>query len=427
MAQRPANDHAKTVRNALSKNVVVDIGARVGYLVTRFFIPPFVLAHVGLEAYGLWATVFIIVSYVGISTFGISNVYIKYVAEYTARGEPERANALLSTGLVSTSALCLIIFALLLIWWPLVVNWLQVPDALQDAAYEVILLVVGIFLASLAFSGFSNALSGVQRQAAVQGIWVVAYVVATVLIFLLISQGRGIKGLAEAFFLRMIFEIGLSAVVAFLTLPWLKISPRSVLASHCDYSCLSGALCKSLGSWRLRLNSIERAVAVPLIGLQAAGLLDIGKKLPAMAASIPSAFASSFVPAASYLEGGLTGSEEGHEALMKLYLKGARYMNLAAGYVCGLLAAAPLPILDVWLGKRYPQAGFLMVSFAVATQVHLMTGPWTSILKGVGRPREEFWYAIPNILVLLLMLPLSRLVVGEWTAAGISAAVVSRQ
>jgi O-antigen/teichoic acid export membrane protein len=179
MGQRPANDHAKTVRDALSKNVVVDIGARVGYLVTCFSIPTFVLAHVGSEAYGLWATTFIIVSYVGISTFGISNVYIKYGTEYTARGEPQRANALLSTGLVTTTALCLIIFALLLIWWPLVVNWLQVPDALQDDASEVILLVVGIFLASLAFSGFSNALTGVQRQAAVQGIWVVAYVVET--------------------------------------------------------------------------------------------------------------------------------------------------------------------------------------------------------------------------------------------------------
>ena len=263
MAQRPVNDHAQTVRDALSKNVVIDIGARVGYLVTRFFIPPFVLGHVGLEAYGLWATAFIIVSYVGISTFGISSVYVKYVAEYTARGEPQRANALLSTGLVTTSALCLIIFALLLVWWPLVVDWLQVPDALRDDAYEVILLVVGIFLASLALSGFSNALSGGQRQAAVQGIWVVAYLVETVLIFLLISQGRGIRGLAEAFFLRMILEIGLSAVVAFRTLPWLKISPRFCTRESLRLLVSFGGTVQILGFLAIALNSIERAVAVP--------------------------------------------------------------------------------------------------------------------------------------------------------------------
>src|SRR5262245_31697006 len=221
----------------------------------------------------------------------------------------------------------------------------------------------------------------------------------------------------------MLLEIGLSAVVAFRALPWLKISPRFCTRESLRLLVSFGGTVQNLGFFAIALSSIERAVAVPLIGLQAAGLLDIGKKLPAMPASIPSAFASSFVPAASYLEGGLTGSEEGREALMKLYLKGARYMNLAAGYVCGFLAAAPLPILDVWLGKRYPQAGILMVLFAVATQVHLMTGPGTSILKGVGRPREECRYAIPNILVLPLMLPLSRLVVEEWTAAGLRAAV----
>ncbi len=48
-------DHAATVRDSLSRNVAVDIAARIGYLVSRFFIPPFVLAHVTLGS--LWTLV----------------------------------------------------------------------------------------------------------------------------------------------------------------------------------------------------------------------------------------------------------------------------------------------------------------------------------------------------------------------------------
>src|SRR5579871_1067056 len=92
-------EHTETVRSSISTNVIITIVARVVYLITRFFVPPFVLARVSLEAYGLWATAFILVSYVGISTMGLSAVYSKYVAEYSARGEYRRANALLSTGL----------------------------------------------------------------------------------------------------------------------------------------------------------------------------------------------------------------------------------------------------------------------------------------------------------------------------------------
>jgi hypothetical protein len=90
--------HADTVREALSRNVGVDVAARIGYLMSRFFIPPFVVAHIGLQAYGLWATVFILVSYVGMSTLGVSNAYVKYIAQYMARGQADKANALLSTG-----------------------------------------------------------------------------------------------------------------------------------------------------------------------------------------------------------------------------------------------------------------------------------------------------------------------------------------
>lgn len=165
-------------------------------------------------------------------------------------------------------------------------------------------------------------------------------------------------------------------------------------------------------------------MAAPLIGLQAAGLLDISKKLPGMAASIPSAFSSSLLPAASYLHSGLEGDAQ-RGAVEKLYLKGARYMNLSAGYICGPLATLPGPLLAVWLGRTYPGTTVLMIAFAISVQAHLMTGPGTSLLKGLGRPKEEFRYCVPNILALLIALPLGRLVAGAWTAVGIGVAVAA--
>ncbi len=65
----------------------------------------------------------------------------------------------------------------------------------------------------------------------------------------------------------------------------------------------------------------------------------------------------------------------------------------------------------------------LATIFAVSSQVHLMTGPGTSVLKGLGRPREEFYYCIPNVAALAVFVPLSRIVFGAWTAVGIGSAV----
>ena len=78
--------HVALVRQALTRNVGRDVAARAGYLLTRILIPPFVLTRIGLSAYSVWSAIFIVVSYVGVTTMGIAVVYVKYTAEYLARG-----------------------------------------------------------------------------------------------------------------------------------------------------------------------------------------------------------------------------------------------------------------------------------------------------------------------------------------------------
>jgi hypothetical protein len=66
-----------------------------------------------------------------------------------------------------------------------------------------------------------------------------------------------------------------------------------------------------------------------------------------------------------------------------------------------------------------------MSIFAVQQQIHLLTGPGTSILKGIGQPREEFFYSVPNVIVLAAAVPLSRLILGRWSVVGLGSAVVA--
>jgi hypothetical protein len=73
------------VRGKFGRNVVATIVARVVNMARGVCLVPFLLSHIGLEAYGIWTTIFILVTYVGLTTMGVSNVYIKYVAEFHAR------------------------------------------------------------------------------------------------------------------------------------------------------------------------------------------------------------------------------------------------------------------------------------------------------------------------------------------------------
>jgi hypothetical protein len=112
--------------------------------------------------------------------------------------------------------------------------------------------------------------------------------------------------------------------------------------------------------------------------------------------------------------------------LRELYLRGSRYANFCTAFFLAAIALWASPILHVWLGpelltrhKLVP----LFVVFSLAMHLHMLTGPGTSMFRGMGRVYEEFTYSIPNLLLLAILLPAARLIEGQWTAFGIGIAV----
>ena len=366
------------------------------------------------------------VSYVGVSTMGISAVYVKYTAEFTARGEFDKANSLLSTGFFVSGVVSAALFGLLALKLHAVLIWLKVPIPLMHDAQITILIVIGVFLGGLAFVVFGQALAGAHKIAETQGVWVVSYVAEMLLIFYLVGTGHGLIGLAEAFLFRGLISIVLNIFVAFKKLPWLRISPWR--CSKESLRKLTGfGLAVQLNSLlSIALNTVERVIAAPLIGLTAVGQMDLSDKWPTCTSAIADAFAYSFLPAASYLKGGNNGKHlDSEREVARLYLRGARYMHLASSSLCAFLAAGSGPLLAAWLGTAHPASALLMTIFALQQNIHHMTGPGTSILKGIGRPKEELYYIIPNILAVAAFIPLPRLLFGHWSMIGLGASVVA--
>jgi O-antigen/teichoic acid export membrane protein len=171
--------------------------------------------------------------------------------------------------------------------------------------------------------------------------------------------------------------------------------------------------------------SVDRLAALSLIGASAAGLLDVAKKWPTSVSSIPTAFFAALLPAASHVDAASERSKWLGN-LQELYLSAARHSNLCTAAFSSVMALWAVPILHVWLGPALPMRETLIplfVVFSIAMQFHMLTGPGTSIFRGMGRVYEEFNYSIPNLLLLAITLPMSRWIEGRWTPFGIGVAV----
>lgn len=413
------------VSGKFNRNVAMIIAARIVNMARGVLLVPFLLAHIGLQAYGIWTTAFILASYIGITTMGFSSVYMKYAAEFQARREFDRVNSLLSTGLAITVPLCSAIFIAFYFGWNWYAPWLHLPPAHAADGREAILIVLGVFLSSIAFNGFGDVLAGCQQIAPTQVFLILSLLVELALILLLVSHGRGIRGLAEAYLVRTIVNDGLTIWWARRKLDWLHLSPRLVRRDSIGYVVHFGGMVQFQSILDIFLNSIERVAALGLIGVTAAGLMDVAKKWQNAFSSVPMAFFYALLPAASHVDAASSGAERKGN-LRKLYLSSSRHSNLCTVAFVAVVAWWASPILHVWLGKELPTGQMLVplfVAFSLGMQWHMLTGPGTSMFRGMGRVYEEFTYSIPNVILLAITLPAARMIQGRWTPLGIGIAI----
>lgn len=380
----------------LSRNIVSSIGAKVLYLATRFSLPPIILGAISLEEYGLWALAFILIAYLGMGAFGVSNVYVRYVAQYHACGQTERIGDLLSTGLVLVG-----IFAaatLIALWFglPTLLIWFSIPEHLRSTAFVLLFGTVAVFMLDLTLGAFVYVLAGLQRIVLQNRIWIAGFMLETLLVVTFMLAGTGVLGLLYAFALRYALSISLSVRMCFLNLPGLRLSPLRFNREHLHLYIRFGGIMQISGLLSMFLRSVEKLIAGLFINVQAVGLFDVAQKFPIMATSIPSSINAAYLPAATRMH-----VQGHHQAFIEYYLGGARQINLLTGFIMGFMAAFATPLITAWLGPNpdFALAPLILACFTLPFQLNVVTGAATNVYRGLEKPAHELLYPISQLLL----------------------------
>ena len=300
---------------------------------------PFILSYVTLAQFGLWSVCFIVLSYAGLSAFGVNNAYIKYAAEYDASGDQQKINTLLSTGPVEHAvALRTVVRGILsgrTVDCRLVRRFARTesPGRRIDRRDSC-----GRFLFELCFGAFKSLLEGLQQIPLVKATWLAAALIETLLILIFLPLGFGIEGVLYAYMIKTVLEILANAVFAFRLCPRLRVSPFDVSREALNALFVFGGKVQVLGVLGIFMSTFDRIVVTAMLGLDAMGLYEVGRKLPFTARTITSATFAPFLPAASAVGG------EWHDSPWPtLREKMTKYGGLALlSLWCSVLCAVPL-------------------------------------------------------------------------------------
>lgn len=380
--------------STLSRNTIVTVVASFLYLLTRIGLPPLILNTISVEEYGIWSACFVLISYIGMGAFGVSNAYIRFSAEYAAKQEFDKIGRLVSAGLLLTLSLSLVVMTLLWNAMPWVIHWFKIPDTYAETARILILGSVGTMLLDLTFGAFSYVLAGLQRIAENKYVWIASYLLETILTVFLLKTGHGVQSLLWAFLTRYVFSTILYVGMVYRGIPDFKL--RFLGLQRDDFSPFLrfGGILQLSGMISVFLYSIEKILAGRLTGVAAVAILDVGQKIPMMGCQVFAAFSSSFMPAVTHLY-----TLGHHEEIRRLYVRATRYMNFLIGTAMGFIAGFGELILKVWIGTRpeLSDMATVMVAAAIGFQMHELTGSASAYYQGIHQPWRPFEYLLLQI------------------------------
>ena len=388
---------AKTV----SRNSLYTIIYNVWYLGSRLILTPLILAHVSIEEYGLWSYCFVVLSYLALTAFGFNNTYIRYAADYRSRNENDKLNELLSTGLITMICLSLVLFPLFWLLIPWLLDLLGIDPGLHETARGLLLGTAAIFVLNFSLAGYQSILEGEQRIAMVRKIHLAASVVEIILIIIFFKAGLGVFSLLWAYIVRFSLVIVLSIFFAHRVFPFLRVGIGSYSKEALKKFAGFGTQMNLLGFLSLLINSMDRIFITRILHLEAVGLYEIGRKLPNVGMMLPGSIAGTMMPAASHLEG-----SSQHDRLKRVYLASTRYLIILSSMPYAFLIIFAPQIIEVWVGKGYPQSVMVMQILALGTFINLFTGMGTACVRGIGKPIYEIKYMVVSAVLILTLAPL---------------------
>lgn len=365
---------------ALFKNVGSSWFALGVNIVVGILLSPYILHHLGDDAFGLWVLIFSITGYYGLFDLGIRSSIVRYVATYSATRDHEELNRLLSTALVSYSGIGAVAILITLAGSYYVDSIFRVSPDFQHNARLLFLIVGSAVALGFPVGVFGGVLEGLQRFYLLNFTSVSATLLRAFLIVLALHRGYGLLTVALVTVCMPVISGLVNAIVVFGILP-LRISlthvHRDSLRRIATYSSSTFIIIVAV---RLRFKT-DAMIIGKFLSAAAITYFTIGSRLVDYADEVVSGLAQVFVPMSSKSDA--TGDLAG---LRRIFVAGNRACALIIFPMAAILIILGKSVIEAWVGRRYIATSYpIMLVLLIPTTLMLAQSASGRVLFGMAK------------------------------------------
>ena len=360
------------------KNVMSNWAGLATNIAVGFFLSPFILHHLGDEAFGLWVLIFSLTGYYGVFDFGIRSSLIRYVSQYRATGDNEQLARVVNTSLFLYTCIGLILILPTLACQMYVDRIFHIqPSFLRDA--RILVAIVGYSL-SIGFPlGISGGiLEGLQKFYLINATSIVSTLMRAALIIYVLLHGLGLLSVALITVSLPVLASAVRLLMAhhLLAVPYgWKYVDRKSFKQVAQYGSVTFMIIVAL---QLRFRT-DAVIIGTFLSASAITYFSIGSRLVDYASQVVSSLANIFTPMSSHFHA--TGN---HALLRTIFISGNRACALVMFPMTVILAVMGKSVIEVWVGPRYVSSYAVLLILLIPAALYESQSTSNRLLFGMS-------------------------------------------
>lgn len=394
----------KIVRNTVFNG----IGYAWGILIT-ILLTPYIITHIGVAKYGVWATLSVLTGYFGLLDLGLGQSFERYIAEYVAKRDTNSINDTVNAGTTFYLLLGIVFLVAGFLLTEFLLKLFRIPPALREDAAFVFRWGLVIFAFTNIFGAFTAVLRGFQRMDLSNKIVLFSTTINAIGAIFFLESGFGLKGLV-ANQLIVVATGGLASfAVSFNIFPQLDFHPFRF-----NTNIFSKLASFGLKRWLTSMEEVlifqtDKIIISRFLGVQIVGLYQIGYSLAEKAFSTVRLLTSAIIPAASELH-----ANSAKDSLKILYFRSTKYLWGIGLPIFLFLAIMATPIIEIWMGKPFPISANILRIFAFTFIAVIPALSSATIAVGIEHPEFQLIGNTCQVVLKLFLIALLLAKTGYW-------------
>jgi O-antigen/teichoic acid export membrane protein len=386
-------DKIQILRNVGSSWFALGVNVLVG-----IFLSPYILHHLGDNAFGLWVLIFSITGYYGLFDLGIRSSIVRYVAKYFAADELDELNRLVNTAMFSYTGIGILAMIVTLIATYYVDSIFRVPREFLTTARWLLLMVGTSVSLGFPLGVFSGILEGLQRFYLLNITSVSTTFLRALLIVVALRRGGGLLTVALITVGLPLLGALVNAAAVFRHLP-VRFGPQHVSrASLRKIASYSGTTFLIIVAGRLRFKT-DALVIGTFVSAAAVTYFTIGSRLVEYATETVGALAQIFIPMSSQSQA--KGDVDG---LRKIFVLGNRACSFIIFPLAAVLTILGKSIIEAWVGSKYVATSYpVLLVLLYPTTLMLAQSASGRTLWGMAKHRTWAWVVLAECAANLIL------------------------